>query len=119
MILKEIAKVSFRNSEATNYAAAMRRRSPLKENEVLVLVSLSGDQIVFCYGKAECRYSDTYGATHGRSPVIHSERLRLLDGEKWTPDKLADIAKRQGIALYGLKLFEDWHGRKINTQRKK
>ena len=102
MYLKEIAKVSFRNSEETNYNLITRRgKFKLKGDEVLVLISLSGDQIQFVWQK--------------NGDVIRSQKLRRR--EKWTIQALGDYARSEGIKLSNFKLLDEWYGKKINTQK--
>lgn len=104
MIIKSIHRVHFGRSEKTNVNALPVKA--LGKDEAICLVSLGGDQICFVYRGF-------------RGAVTHSEKLRRNRTEKWTPDMLAEYAKDAGLDISNLRLFDQWHGKKINTQTKR
>lgn len=104
MRLMHIETVDFRLSEATNYILLLDRYpnlSKLGANDVVLLRSRSGDQLVFLHGFQ-------YVSDGVKSPriMLRSEKLRLMDKETWNPLMLSDYAEQVGIRLDGIRKFE-------------
>lgn len=99
MRLRYVETVDFRKSELTCWLEIAKRRPALarrlKTDDVVTLASMSGDQLVFLHG-----FSEVDG-----KQVLRSTRLRLRGG-RWNPLMLANYAKDAGIALSGLRTYE-------------
>ena len=95
MRLRRVELVSFRISEASHLGMLQAMGLKLvRADEVVMLVSRSGDQILFVYRPKKL-------ARNGRMVrVIHSERLRL-EGGTWSPALLRQYAAQIGIKLVG------------------
>lgn len=103
MRLIAIQRAHFGRSEHTNFITVRRLlKLSLKKNEVICLVSRSGDQLIFVYGIEQ---------SVGMPPVLRSVRLRLTTGAKWNPMMLANYARAVGLTLDGVKFFEDFYKR--------
>ena len=104
MVLKHIETCDFRNSEQTNYLLLLKA-SPhlraLKSNEVVLLRSRSGDQLVFTNG-----FKYVGGGASGMLMYLESVRLRLEKGS-WSPLMIANYARQVGIILQGIKTLEE------------
>lgn len=111
MRLKSIARADFRKSEYTNFLEIDCR---LKADEVVCLVSSTGQQIVFVYALDSVTGTFKRGGEVERV-VLRSVRLRLTSGGKWDPMMLGNYAKDAGLHLEGIKLFET-HYKKLWTQ---
>lgn len=111
--LKYIERADFRKNEHTNFIETsvvkrgkkMQKRAPLKPGEVACLVSSSGNQVIFVYAPLHVPEKEGRGATE--RPALHSERLRLTGGGRWSPHMLGNYAAQVGIRLEGIQLFED------------
>jgi hypothetical protein len=105
MRIRLIEAVSFRYSEDTNLRAVLKKH-PLKlsKNDVVVLVSKTGNQIVFCIGIEAIGI----GPKRVRIEVTDTRRLRLSRGT-WNPTMLVNYAESAGLAIEGLKRFEDYY----------
>lgn len=104
MRLKAIEHVSFRKTEATNFDEVTRKlKLKLSPHEVVCLVSLTGNQIVFVYGWSPSRKQDTKTT---KQMVLRSERLRLDHGT-WEPLMLGNYARKVGLHLDNIRLFEE------------
>ena len=96
--LKRVELVSFKISEASHLGMLQSMGLKLvRADEVLVLVSRRGDQILFVHRP---KLIDTCRKDGRLARVIHSERLRL-EGERWTPYMLQVYAEKVGIKLVG------------------
>jgi len=85
----------FNQSELTHAARIIEEHGlRLAEDDVIALVSRMRKQIVFVHG--------FYGG------VLASIRLRLYEGETWSPEMLAEYAKRKGIRITNMDTFEKW-----------
>lgn len=107
MRLKLIVTVNFQRTEAENFHAAMKRNPGLElgPQDVVCMVSLSRQQIVFMYRKETIDVSG-YGLRKGTADVFHSERLRL-SRSTFEPKMIQNYANQIGIVLDGFRRFED------------
>jgi hypothetical protein len=104
--LKYIDHVSFVKSELTNFTDLVKKRKMrLGPDDVAVLVSLRGDQLIFVYG-----FSDTETEMGGRR-VLRSQRWRIAGKGEWDPRMLANYASEVGIVLKGIQRFEQHYDR--------
>lgn len=104
--LRYIYRCPFTKSEKTNFAEAadawaQASSEPLRlgPDDVVLLVSSRGDQLIFVSG-----YIHWNSAGQSLS-ALESWRLRL-DGP-WNPLMLADYAKERGLSLIGIKTFAE------------
>jgi hypothetical protein len=105
MRLRFVRTCNFGKSELTNFIEiiakhpefhAPKSKFKLKADDVVLLVSMTGNQLVFLHG---------FDVFDGRN-VLRSTRLRVAGGH-WNPLMLANYAKSVGIPLAGLKEYED------------
>jgi hypothetical protein len=105
MRLRHIVSVSFNKSELTNYKEFLLQNPglELKNQDVILLISKSRDQLVFVYG---------FDALN-KNQILFTSRMRIMtaSGGKgvWNPLMLKNYAKDQGITLDGLKKFEEYY----------
>lgn len=103
MRLVAIHRAHFGRSEHTNFEAVKRGlKLSLKKDHVVCLVSYTGNQMCFVYG---------YEEQNGGPTVLRSTRLRLIDRGAWNPMMLGNYARKVGLTLDGIKLFEDYYKR--------
>lgn len=107
MKLKLMATVNFQRSEADNFQAVMKKNPgiDLGPNDVVLMVSMAKDQMVFMYRKTEIDVSQ-YGRRRGAATVYHSERVRL-DRSSWDWRMLQNYAEQVGIHLDGFRRYEE------------
>ena len=121
----------FRKSEATNYEEFQRRNRQLvkrfKNDDVVLFVSGSGDQLCFVYGfrtiEGDARKPNKPAPEY---KILSSGRLRL-DRGSWSPRLLVNYARSVGLELGGLPAFEESlddfkrkqlkHRRQLDAQR--
>lgn len=113
MRLVLVKRVSFRKSEATNFAET-RGHATLNKGEVICFYSARGDQVVFVYRKITVEGADGKRAFE----VLASQRLRLISGETWNPLMLGNYAQRAGLKIDNLKLFQE-HFVRMQEERRK
>jgi hypothetical protein len=102
MRLRLVYRANFQRSEATNYASAVaENKLALGKDDVVCLVSLKGDQLVFVWKPLQIED----GARGRERHIVSSQRLRLTGGV-WNPLMLANYAERVGLQLDGLRKFE-------------
>ncbi len=113
MRLRYVHPCHFGKSELTNFLAVLAKhpefavadgKHRLKPDDVVLLVALSGNQLVFLHG------FDTYidaEANGAERKVLRSTRFRLPNGMHWNPLMLANYAKSVGIPLTGLAEYEE------------
>lgn len=99
--LKKIEVADFRKSEATLYddfAWRNRRLGGLKKNEVILFISLTGNQCIWIIN-----------VTHNPSGrrIVDSRRWRV-EGGVWNPLMIANYAEQVGLRLKGIKKFEEY-----------
>lgn len=103
MKLKLVHRCNFRRSEATNFAEAVKsHKLTLGPNDVVMLQSMTGDQLVFVWRSTAV--SHRVGSALAIRNVLRSERLRL-DGGQWDPMLIVTYATRAGIRLDNLDLY--------------
>jgi hypothetical protein len=105
MLLRHIATCDFRANEQTNYLLEVKKYpglAKLGENDVVLLRSMKGDQLVFIFG---FRMVNDERGRHARR-FLRSEKLRLERG-RWNELMVANYAEQVGIKLDGLKKLED------------
>lgn len=94
----------FRSSELSNYQLLLKKKhfdGPPGKNEVYLMVSKSGNQLIWILNLAEVESASGVTRT-----VIDSRRWRL-DGGSWSPQMLENYANAVGISLVGFKRLED------------
>jgi len=109
MRLRFVKTCNFRQSELTNFVEILAKhpefaadgKFKLKLEDVVLLVSQTGNQLVFLYN------FDAFTDENGEKKVLRSVRLRMPGGARWNPLMLANYAKSVGIPLTGLKEYED------------
>lgn len=109
MRLRYVETTDFRRSELTCWLDIVSRRPELrrlKGEDVVLLVSMSGDQLVFLHGFSEVRGKE----------VLRSTRFRIQNSQ-WNPMMLANYAKAAGIQLAGLKTYEEHVERLLKEAR--
>ena len=106
MRLRFVKTVHFGKSELTNFVEVLAKHpefgksdssARLRGDDVVLLVSQTGNQLVFLHG------FDVFQD----KKVLRSTRLRISGGTRWNPLMLVDYAKEVGIALTGLRAYED------------
>jgi len=113
MRLIEVADADFRKSEATLYKLweAANPEAKMATNDVVLFVSLSGNQLVFVH---KPRQLEDGHALAGTREVISSRRLRIKGGV-WNPMMIGNYARDVGITIERIKLFEDHYRAKYGT----
>lgn len=110
MRLRFVFTCNFGKSELTNFMAVLVKhpefgvtdsKHRLKPDDVVLLVSLTGNQLVFLHG------FDVFEHDAHERKVLRSTRFRLPGGANWNPLMLANYAKSVGIVLTGLSEYED------------
>ncbi len=103
--LRRVLRVSFRESEATNWDNFAKAEPDLVRtfgaHDAVAFLSLSGAQLVFVYG-----FRSFVGKDGGKTAALVSQRIRLREGA-WNPLMLQNYAESAGIHLVGLKRFEE------------
>lgn len=107
MKLRFVKSCHFGKSELTNFKEILVKhpefgsqssKGQLKPDDVVLLVSMSEDQLVFLHG---------FDVFEGRQ-VLRSTRFRLPNKARWNPLMLANYAKSVGILLAGLAEYEEY-----------
>lgn len=110
MRLRFVQTCHFGKSELTNFMAVLAKhpefgnpdsKFKLKRDDVVLLVAMSGNQLVFLHG------FDTFEIDAVEKKVLRSTRFRLPGGASWNPLMLANYAKSVGIPLAGLAEYEE------------
>ena len=106
--LKLIAHADFRKSEETNFLELERANKlpDLKRGDGVLLVSMSGNQLVFVEKIDEFETSTLSGKIV-RARVCASQRFRIR-GTSWNPLMLQNYAERAGFKIPGIKRFESY-----------
>lgn len=112
MRLRAIETVSFRNSERTNYDKWAKAGGTLASGDVVLFVSLGGEQLVFVSKPVQINMTAHGGV--GTREVLFSQRLRVAGGT-WNPLMLANYAEQVGLQLDGLPRFEAYY-RKLHPR---
>jgi hypothetical protein len=117
MRLRYVATCHFGKSELTNWLEILAKhpefevagsKLALKTNDVVLLVSRKGDQLVFLYG---------FDAFQDRR-ILRSTRLRIAGGGSWNPLMLVNYAKSVGLEISGLKSYKDHVAELLATHKK-
>lgn len=114
MRLRFVQTCSFVRNELTNFMEVLAKHpefsrdgiAKLKRDDVVLLISKMGNQLVFLHGFDFIERSGKKQHT-----VLRSLKLRLSGRGTWDPLMLSEYAKDVGIKLDGIKAFED-HVRK-------
>lgn len=103
MKLKLMATVNFQRTEAENFLAVMKANPHvvLSTNDVVLMVSMAKDQMVFMHPRKEIDVSK-YGHRRGMAHLYHSERVRL-DRSSFDWRMLQEYAEEAGLVLDGFK----------------
>lgn len=104
MRLRFVHTCHFGKSELTNFLEVLTRhpefigdsKHKLRLDDVILLVSKTGNQLVFLHDFDEFE----------RKRVLRSVRFRLANGVRWNPLMLANYAKSVGVVLTGLQTYE-------------
>lgn len=111
MRLRFVHTCHFGKNELTNFLAVLAKHpefgSPdskfrLKSDDVVLLVAMSGNQLVFVHGFDT--WADDREVTY---KTLRSTRFRLASKQAWNPLMLANYAKSVGITLTGLAEYEE------------
>jgi hypothetical protein len=106
MRLRYVQTVHFGKSELTNWLEILlkkpefgsaKSKAHLRKDDVVLLVSKTGDQLVFLHG------FDLFE----EQKILRSTRLRIAGGDKWNPLMLVNYAKSVGLKIDGLKTYEE------------
>ena len=106
MRLRFVLTCHFGKSELTNFNAVLQKhpefgnpesKHKLKPDDVVLLVAMSGNQLVFLHG-----FDEFEG-----SKILRSTRFRVSGRGSWNPLMLADYAESVGIVLTGLQAYEN------------
>ncbi len=105
--LRHVAVENFGRTEYTMWnRLAKRVRDNIQEGEVVCFVAGLGNQLAFVWKPVEVgQYKTRAGKTVAREICV-SSRMRLTS-RGWNPLMLANYARKVGIELEGLTLFED------------
>lgn len=104
--LKGIRTVSFRQSELTNYDWLRKKRkfaTDLKPNEVYLLVSKMGNQLVWILNDAQVKVGENGDAKR----MLDTRRWRLDSRTPFNPLMIQNYANEVGIELVGIKKLQD------------
>jgi len=106
--LKLIAHADFRKSEETNFLELEKegKLPNLRKGEGVLLISKSGNQLVFVE-KIDEFETTTLGGRVVRARVCASQRFRI-HGTSWNPLMLQNYAERAGFKIPGIKRFESY-----------
>jgi hypothetical protein len=111
MRLRYVTTMSFARSELTNWNAILAERPEfhsMRPDDVVAIVSMTGDQIAFLHGFDE----------HDGKVILRSTRFRIAGSGRWNPLMLANYAKAVGIHLAGVRTYEE-HYRHLIEETKK
>ncbi len=106
MRLRYVLTCHFGKSELTNFMEVLQKHPEfgnpaskhcLKAADVVLLVSMSANQLVFLH---------SFDAFEDKK-VLRSTRFRISGGARWNPLMLANYAKSVGITLTGLAEYEE------------
>lgn len=125
--LKQVVSVSF-NKSAVTQLEEFRNGSPrnsemlreLKQGEAIMFLSLGEDQLRFCYKPIEAERSELLNSAKCWMPDhVHTSYfwLQIRLSGRWNPLMLANIAKKAGINLVGLKHFEEYYEHLLTEER--
>ncbi len=98
--------VHFGKSELTNFLEVLGKHpefadeksaAKLKADDVVLLVSKTGNQLAFIHGFDQFE----------KKAVLRSTRLRISGGVPWNPLMLVNYAREVGLSITGIKAFED------------
>lgn len=104
MILKDMLFVDFRRSELTNFMEIVQKNPSYRAfgvKDAVALVSSNRSQIIWIRG--------FYAINVKGQPAVQflrSERIRLLDGQKWNPLRVGDYARQAGFVITNFDVIE-------------
>lgn len=111
MRLRLVTTCNFQRSELTNFLTVLEKHPELADGkiklrleDVVLLVSKTGNQLVFLHGFESFLDEDVKKIER---KVLRSTKFRLPNKQSWNPLMLVNYAKTVGIALTGLKEYED------------
>lgn len=106
MKIREIVTGDFRRCEKTLFEeyCKFNRIHMLRPGEVIVFLSQKQDQLLFVYGWTSVEDPDFVA----NRLVLRSARHRLMHGT-WNPLMLRNYANAAGLAIEGLRRFEDFY----------
>ena len=117
--LKQVVSTSFNKSchtqleeFRTGNKANTELVANLKQGEAVMFLSLGENQLRFCYKPIEAERSELLGSAKCWMPDhVHTSYfwLQIRLSGRWNPLMLANIAKKAGINLVGLKHFEEYY----------
>jgi len=104
--IKKVVQTDFRRNDVSIFSAFQKENLPLlrrlKEDDMIVFVSKTGNQLLFIHGFTE------FPGDQNRAlgTALQSIRHRILSGT-WNPLMLRNYAIAAGLDVEGLALFED------------
>ncbi len=104
MNLKHIETCDFRRSEVTNFIELIQRKPALRalgKRDVVGLLNKSRTQIIWVHGFYVTNIKGMVQAKY-----IRSERLRMLDNEKWNPLRVEDYSRQAGFAITNFEFID-------------
>ena len=102
--LKDMIYVDFRRSELTNFVE-LAQKNPNCRNfgtkDVVALINTGRTQVIWVKGFYTINVK-------GQPQVryLRSERIRLLDGQKWNPLRIGDYARQSGFVISNFHIIE-------------
>ena len=125
--LKQVVSTSFNKSchtqleeFRTGNKANTELVANLKQGEAVMFLSLGENQLRFCYKPIEAERGELLGSAKCWMPDhVHTSYfwLQIRLSGRWNPLMLANIAKRAGINLVGLKHFEEYYEHLLTEDR--
>jgi hypothetical protein len=125
--LKQVVSTSFNKSchtqleeFRTGNKANIELVANLKQGEAVMFLSLGENQLRFCYKPIEAERGELLGSAKCWMPDhVHTSYfwLQIRLSGRWNPLMLANIAKRAGINLVGLKHFEEYYEHLLTEDR--
>lgn len=100
--LKKIEHADFRKSEATLFDDFIRRNKylgSLKSDEVILFISYTENQLIWILNVT---------VTSSGRRIFDSRRWRIEGSGTWNPLMVANYASEVGLALAGLKRYEEY-----------
>ncbi len=103
MRIREIVSADFRNCERTLYSDYLRTAKLPRADEIVVFISLKGDQLLFVHG-----WQAVHNPGGPNHLVLKSSRHRIANGT-WNPLLLRNYVNAAGLEIEGLRRFEDYY----------
>lgn len=104
MRIRHVEIVDFRRNELTNLNILYRNRpglAGLGTHDAVIFINMMHTQVVIVMG---IHIVDVKGMPTAR--YIRSEKLRMMDGAKWNPLRIAEYARQMKIPLLNFSAIE-------------